>query len=238
MPPSSSRLTEAHRLAQTRLGAATVADMLAAWRLVDPKALDATTPEWLRVAVRLIAGRRQESAELAAAYMRAFRLLKVGEALPPILMGALDVPTVVTSLTVTGPVSLKRATALARPLTVAAETAQANTARAAMRHALDGGRATISATIDADPVALGYRRVTSGKACGFCSLLAGRGAVYGRETSHFAAHDGCSCSSEPVYMDSTGDGRRVAEWTGRREDISPETRAANNERVRQFLAET
>lgn len=235
MPSTRERLTEAHRLAQNRIGAATAADMLAAWGLIDPGRLDDTTPEWLRVSLRLIAGRRQESAALAANYMRVLRLLEVGESIPPVVMSAIDVRAVITSLTVTGPVSLKKATALARPLAASSETAQVNTARSAMRHALDGGRATITATVDSDPVALGYRRVTSGKACSFCSMLAGRGAVYSKGTGHFASHDGCSCSSEPVYLNSVGESRRVADWAGRREDISAETRAANNARAREFI---
>ena len=46
---------------------------------------------------------------------------------------------------------------------------------------------------------LGYRRVTSGNACAFCSMLASRGAVYSQRGASFEAHDGCSCSPEPVW---------------------------------------
>jgi len=48
------------------------------------------------------------------------------------------------------------------------------------------------------PVA-GFRRVTSGSPCAFCSMLASRGAVYSRRGADFQAHDGCSCSPEPVW---------------------------------------
>lgn len=47
---------------------------------------------------------------------------------------------------------------------------------------------------------VGWRRVSSGSGCGFCAMLESRGAVYKRERSAgFSAHDGCSCTAEPVW---------------------------------------
>lgn len=199
----AARLTEAHRLAQARLGAKSVEDMVTLWSLIDPNRLDSTVPAWLRAALPIIQSRRRTSAQLAAGYLRAFRAMELPDAplLTPTLVSALDDAAAATSLTVTGPVSLKRAMRAGRDIARAAETAKANTARAAMRHALAGGRDTIAATVEADRYAIGYRRVTSGDACDFCSMLAGRGAVYSGPTSTFDAHDGCSCASEPVYSD-------------------------------------
>lgn len=232
MPSPSEQLTEAHRLAQARLGARTVSDLLTAWSLIDPKNLTQTQAAWIRVAARLVTARHLESSRLAADYLRSHRLLNLGEAAPAVF-AEVDVRAVWTSLEVTGPVSLKRAMAAGRTLAEAAETAQVNTARAGMRHALAGGRDTITATVAADPDAAGYQRVTSGSACDFCSMLAGRGAVYSDSTVNFAAHDGCSCSSQPVYNESAL--RRVADWTGRR-DIPEAQRAGDNARAREFIA--
>lgn len=199
-----ARLTEAHRLAQARIGATTQRQLLLAWSLIDVNRLDATTPQWLGFVLPLIQTQRTRSANLASAYLRSFRVLELGAAIEPvpaILAATLDAGATTTSLTVTGPVSVKRAMSAGADLVEAARTAQANTARAAMRHAIGGGRDTITATTEADRYALGYRRVTSGSPCKFCSMLAGRGAVYSGQTSAFDAHDGCSCSSEPVYAD-------------------------------------
>lgn len=197
------RLTEAHRLAQVRVGAAAMQDMLAAWSLIDVNAIDATVPRWLRVALPLIQSRRDASALLAVNYLRTFRMLELGnlEGFAPVTKAALDTAAATTSLTVTGPVSLKSAMTAGTDLMRAAETAQTNTARSAMRHALGGGRDTIAATLESDRYALGYRRVGSGKTCDFCQMLIGRGAVYSGATSSFDAHDGCSCSAEPVYAE-------------------------------------
>lgn len=197
---AGARLTEAHRLAQLRIGAQTVRDMLLLWDLIDPTALDVTMPTWQRFALQLIAERHSASAFIAGDYLRAFRAIEAPTAAPfaPIF-GRLDLAAATTSLEVTGPVSLKRAMTAGADLAKAAETAKVNTARAGMRHVLDGGRSTITATTAADPALVGYRRVTSGDACKFCSMLAGRGAVYSASTSRFQSHDGCSCSAEPVY---------------------------------------
>jgi hypothetical protein len=175
--------------------------MLLLWSLVDPKRLDQTTPQWLEAAMALVQVRRVESARIAGNYLRAFRTVEAPLAplVPPLLGVRLDTLAASTSLRVVGPISVKRAMAAGKPLAKASEVAATNTARAAMRHTLEGGRDTITATVRADPAVRGFRRVTSGDACKFCSMLAGRGAVYSADTARFAAHDGCSCSAEPVY---------------------------------------
>lgn len=198
---AGARLTEAHRLAQASFGARVANELLLLWSLVDPKRLDQTVPEWLNAAIALMQVRRIESANLAGRYLGAFRTLEAPQApaFAPILATRLDVGAASTSLQVVGPGSIRRAMTAGTQLAKASETAGTNTARAAMRHVLDGGRETITATVAADPEVRGFRRVTSGSACKFCSMLAGRGAVYSADTARFASHDGCSCSAEPVY---------------------------------------
>lgn len=196
------RLTEAHRLAQARLGADTANRILATFGLLDGTDLDGSFDRWLRVALPIIQARRSTSATLAANYLTTFRTLELGMAAPrvtPTLADAAPVDAVTTSLVVTGPAAIKSAIARGISLPAAIQTAQTTAARAGMRHALNGGRETITATTRADPRARGWARVTSAKACDFCSMLAGRGAVYGEATADFQAHDGCSCSAEPVY---------------------------------------
>lgn len=197
---AARRLTEAHRLAQARIGASTVSELIDIWPLLDPTAIDATAPRWARVASTVVESRFRRSSALTVDYLRAFRALELGTLsdFTPIL-ATFDAAQVSTSLVVTGPVSLKAAMARGVDLATAVDTAQARSAAAGMRQSLAGGRETIAATTTADPRAVGYARVTSGKACEFCSMLAGRGAVYSDDTAHFEAHDGCSCSAEPVY---------------------------------------
>jgi hypothetical protein len=46
-----------------------------------------------------------------------------------------------------------------------------------------------------DPAAEGWQRETDGNACGFCVMLASRGAVYSESSADFASHDHCGCTA-------------------------------------------
>lgn len=199
------RLTEAHRLAQARLAALVTQQMLAAWPLLDPTDIDATVPRWLSVSAPIVRAQHQNSAQLAAGYLRAFRAAELGTATgaPISVADRIPVEQVTTSLTVTGPVAMKVATG--NGAAIPADTAFVRLAGAAQRLALDGGRSTITGHIRSDPKALGWARAASGRACSFCAMLAGRGPVYSTDTVSFRAHDHCHCQAEPVY-------REDAEW--------------------------
>lgn len=96
------------------------------------------------------------------------------------------------------------------------------------RRITDHVRETVTRNAVSDPGAIGWQRVARADGCGFCALLAGRGAVYGtEETATFASHDDCYCSAavawknEPVpvrpYTPSSrnitdADRARVREW--------------------------
>lgn len=184
------RLTEAYRLAQIRLGAQTVAQMRAVWRLLDPTDLDGTFEQWLVVALPVIQAQRSASSRLAAEYLDLFATIEGHRPITPVVAGRADTRAVTTSLMVTGPVSIKRAVAVGAPLETAIDVAEASSAAAAVRHVLNGGRETVTAT------APRYQRVTSGKACAYCSSIAG---ITFQGDDIFKAHDGCACSAEPVF---------------------------------------
>ena len=67
------------------------------------------------------------------------------------------------------------------------------------RSVKDASRETIMASSIADPAAQGWRRLASAKACGFCRMLADRGAVYSSSSVSFGAHDHCSCVATPAF---------------------------------------
>ena len=60
-------------------------------------------------------------------------------------------------------------------------------------------RDTITANRRRDPQSVGWRRITAPGACGFCMMLADKGAIYKQETARFAAHNSCMCTAEPVF---------------------------------------
>lgn len=195
----TTELTLSHKAAQNRIGSQTITRLRPLWRLLDGSSLDATTERWLAACIAVIQDQRQTSAALAALYVDQFKKATLGVAARPVLAGAAPIEALATSLLVTGPLSVKSAVARGVPLVRAMSVAEASSSAAAVRHAMNAGRETITASVAADPAGRGWRRVTSGRACKFCQMLAGRGAVYSADTADFQCHDGCNCSAEPVY---------------------------------------
>lgn len=194
-----AQLTEAHRLAQTRLGAQSVVTVARMWDLLDGQDLDGSFDRWLAAVTPVVSAQRTISTQLASQYLSLFRAVEAGGAAPSLVYApALD-QSFSTSMLVTGPVAAKQAISRGVPLDVAMGTAQGRAAASAMRHVLNGGRETLLSSIDADRQALGWARVTSGAPCGFCAMLASRGGVYRDATVDFQAHDHCSCTVEPIY---------------------------------------
>lgn len=195
------RLSEAHRLAQRRLGIVTIAQMRQVWRLLDVNDLDGSFAAWLASVEPIVQRQRAGSSLLAASYVSALRAIEIGPdgRFTPTLADPMPDAMLRTSMLVTGPVSIKSKMSRLMPIEQASREAEAQTAGAGMRHALNGGRETVVETVKNDERASGWRRLTSGNPCDFCSTLASNGATYSESTVGFHAHDSCSCSAEPVY---------------------------------------
>lgn len=95
-------------------------------------------------------------------------------------------------------------------------------------------RDTITTNQRRDPTAVGWERVAAGDACGFCRMLADRGAVYRRNTANFASHSHCHCTARPVFEGQpAGPEASVMQYTAskrRRTD-------ADRENLRKYLAQ-
>jgi hypothetical protein len=79
------------------------------------------------------------------------------------------------------------------------EAAQVLTEGGLQRRIANHSRKTVTVSSVADPQARGWQRITSGGSCGFCEMLASRGAIYTTKTADFAAHDHCNCSATPAW---------------------------------------
>lgn len=189
-------LTEAHRRSQLRVGAETAALIVATWRLLDPSE-DVSVRRWLAIVTPIIATQRAKSAELAATYYQAMRLAETGEPWTPVPGPDLVEDQIRTALLVTGPVTYRAARGRQIPDREALEGAQRTSARAGMRHALNGGREGLLANVKADDRSVGWRRVASVTACKYCSARAG--TVVLSEVADFHSHDGCGCSAQPLF---------------------------------------
>lgn len=93
-------------------------------------------------------------------------------------------------------------------------------------------RDTITTNRGRDAAAVGWRRI-SGGGCGFCRMLADRGAVYKEATARFAAHPSCRCTAQPVF---TTEGNvveaSVMQYTASKRSKS----AKDRENLRNYLA--
>lgn len=92
-------------------------------------------------------------------------------------------------------------------------------------------RDTILRNSHRDPDAVGWSRV-AGDSCGFCRMLAARGAVYKQNTARFAAHENCDCTARPVFRGQPGEEASVLQYVASRK-----TKSANQQaQLRDYLA--
>lgn len=64
----------------------------------------------------------------------------------------------------------------------------------------DADRNTVLLSSRQDPRGGKWRRETTGLSCGFCVMLANRGAVYrSADTADFKSHDHCDCLAAPEF---------------------------------------
>lgn len=214
-------LTGEHRRAQLQLRAATLRDFVRLWPLWDGdeqtfrRLVDATIP--------LVRFHRGLSAALAGTYFETFRRAERVAGTPHVVPAEqLDTDKLAASLQVTGVIMTGRALAAGKPAEQAMRTALVRVSGTVTRFALDGGRSTLVQSVQDDRQAQGWARVTDGKPCAFCAMLAARGPAYkGEASADFQAHDHCGCGAEPHY-----DG---AEWPGRGREFQELYRRAQRE---------
>lgn len=96
------------------------------------------------------------------------------------------------------------------------------------KRVMQAANRTVMGAAQADPRADGWQRVARG-GCDFCRVLAGRGAVYTRESADFAAHNSCRCVATVAW---TGEERPVQAYT----PSARGTTAADRARVREWIA--
>lgn len=90
-------------------------------------------------------------------------------------------------------------------------------------------RDTVQGSSLADPQAQGWQRSASG-GCGFCQMLASRGAVYTATTVTFGAHDHCRCVAVPAF---SGQRRLVQPYRPSPRRVTD----ADRRRTRRWMAE-
>lgn len=197
-------LTEAHRLAQVDLADETIRDVTTAWKaLLDPRRIEESFPAYFETSLAVLDRDHFRSSALSSAYLEAFHEAEGFGTRPLDLRTAsgLAEEQALRSLFFTGPAQVRTGVSkFGLTVEASADKALPKTLKAAKRLSLQGGRVTITDTVQATGSIEGVARVTDGDPCHFCAMLAGRGAVYkSEETAGFEPHDGCGCQPEPVY---------------------------------------
>lgn len=193
---AASADTREYQRGQVALRAVAYSDTSLAWRLLDPTRLDATFPKFATAILGIIETRRATSGELARQYL-AVRRRGVPGAPPEVFVPKLDRAAAVESLRIVSVISIKSAMTRGVALPLATRNALVRTMGVVDRFVGDGGRELIRASIEADPAAQGWVRVTLGT-CDYCADLA-RGDGLKSGSSDFPRHDHCGCQPEPVY---------------------------------------
>lgn len=138
-----------------------------------------------------------------------------GVAVQPITAEADPVQTS-EGLRLMGPVAFKSHLVTSESVDAARRIMVKRTLAESQRLTLLGSRRTIMNTVAQSDSIVGFRRITRPGACDFCTMLAGRGAVFkNRDTAAFVAgrrgrprgtrrigqsyHSSCRCTPEPVH---------------------------------------
>lgn len=119
--------------------------------------------------------------------------------------GSLDTAALRKRLEIVGPIGFKRAIAAGRSEEDALRAMATNMAGVADEAVRNGDRDVVEMTARHGRGIVGWRRRIGARACGFCAMLASRGAVYSSKAVATYSqrgeryHPHCHCWAEPVY---------------------------------------
>lgn len=139
-----------HQLQQEQIAAATAAGLALLWPVLSFNDLDKTTPGWLHSVTLQIERQWNESRQAGFEYFNQALLSVEPDAVVADVMADVEFPVgdVQTSMTVTGPVEVKKQVARAVPEADALEAGERKSEGAGMARAVDGGRAQVMAQVE------------------------------------------------------------------------------------------
>lgn len=194
---------------QLAIRAALMRDVIKLWPALDKNRLAETWPGWIRAMSLLVTNYHSQSSFAAGRSYQTMRERALQSPAPSRLIKLAPAPDqqwLNRALGFAGPGMLDKETA--RP-----GTALSTTLGTASRIVLDGGRTTTLQTVEADPAAVGWWRMTDGDPCHFCAMLASRGVTFDRHSfdrsdARFVGegdakvHNMCGCTLKPAFSRS------------------------------------
>lgn len=188
--------TRDYQRAQVALRALTYKDLPRLWRLLDLDRLDATFTVFAAAVLQLVRQRRAVSVSLGRRYLTALRA-GVDEPAPDVEPSELPTGPFLAALRSASVISVKMAMSRGETLDLASRNALVRSMGLADKFINDGARELIRASVEADPAARGWIRVTLGT-CDFCASQAAGDHMHAG-TANFPRHDHCGCVPEPQY---------------------------------------
>jgi hypothetical protein len=200
---AANRLSRSHRRQLSALSTAVASGVTSVALGADPTDIDTWYLGALDGLITRVVSGHAQARRMSTDYLRRHSAIE-GHPVTPV-PASLNLDQVRTSLRVTGPVAFKQAVTAGQDPAQAVRTMATRLSGSASRLTLAGDRDTLHATAFAREGIVGYRRVLGGPGCGFCAMLASRGAVYLTEASAARAkdgtryHDHCRCTPVPLY---------------------------------------
>lgn len=162
--------------------------------VLDPDNLDASSAAWASQTASVLRGGATGVDREASRYLGAWGRehgRDLGFARPRLMEPSLD-----RQLMLSGPIRIKTLVGNGMDRAAAVADARRRVGATAMKAVRDRDRLDIIYSCRRQRVRC--RRVTVGKTCAFCCMLAARGPVYTKDTAAFQAHVYCDCTYEPV----------------------------------------
>lgn len=162
--------------------------------VLDPDDLDASSAAWASQAASALRGASVGVDREASSYLGAWGRehgRAMGFARPALMDSSLD-----RQLMLSGPIRIKTLVGNGVDRSAAVADARRRVGATAMKSVRDRDRLDVIYSCRKQRVRC--RRVTVGKTCAFCCMLAARGPVYTKDTAAFQAHVYCDCTYEPV----------------------------------------
>lgn len=162
--------------------------------VLDPYNLDASSAAWASQTASALRGVSSSVDREASRYLGAWgheRGRRMGFARPALMDSSLD-----RQLMLSGPIRIKTLVGNGVDRSAAVADARRRVGATSAKAVRDRDRLDVIYSCRKQGVRC--RRVTVGKTCAFCCMLAARGPVYTKDTAAFQAHVYCDCTYEPV----------------------------------------
>lgn len=223
-------MTDAYRRSQSKIAQKTAAETRLAYkRYLNVSALDRSTPNWILLTDQIATKGFVRAAQDSRSYLRRFVEAEGGPKGVEFPAVELDHARLAEDLWVNGTYNIKGKIGKGLSAEAAKAAAMKRVMGVVTEYVFDGGRGTVT-KVKYSGKSGRWRRVSDGKPCTFCAMLASRGPVYSEESVTFEAHTDCGCTAEPVFGDWEPTGLE-AQWREVYAEAASQADAAGEMRI-------